>query len=185
MVTDILSEGEFAVGHQCRRITLGRKDHDLVELVCKHLGLCLELGRILFCPPGRHVAVLVEEASLVVESVRHLMSDNDSDRSVVDRVVSIRIEERRLEDSCREADLVGGRVVICVDGLRRHAPLSLVGRLAELGEIVGHVPLARSPEILEIALFRIDVEGGIVLPLVRVADLHGEVVQLLVSLGLG
>ena len=34
------------------------------------------------------------------------MSDNDTDSAIVYGIVSIRIEERRLENGCREADFV-------------------------------------------------------------------------------
>ena len=161
-----------------------RHDLNLIELSDKHLSLGVELHGILRRPPVGHITVFVEESSLVVESVGHLVADHDSDSAIVDSVVSVSVEERWLKDGRREADLVGRRVIVGVDGLRRHSPFGLVGRLAEFGHIVGRVPGAGGTEVLVVALLRVDVEGRVILPFVRIADLHGEVVQFLVSLGL-
>ena len=46
------------------------------------------------------------------------------------------IEERRLQDSGREVDVVEGGAVVGVHRGRRHAPLFLVHGLAQLGEVV-------------------------------------------------
>ena len=178
MVSDVLTEGELAVGMD------SRDDLYLVELGHKHLRLGVELLGVLRRPPVGHIPVLVEQAALVVESVGHLVTDHDSDSSIVDSIVSIGVEERRLKDGSREADLVGRRVVVGVDGLRRHAPFGLVGRLAEFGHIVGCVPGTGGAEVLVVALLRVDVKGRVILPFVRIADLNCEVVQFLVGLGL-
>ena len=58
--------------------------------------------------------------------MRHFVTDNHADGAVVGRIVSLNVEERRLQDSCREADLVGRRVVVSIDRLRRHQPFGLV-----------------------------------------------------------
>ena len=58
------------------------------------------------------------------------MADYHSDSAVIYSIVSIRIEERRLEDGCREADLVCCRVVICIHSLRTHTPFGSVHRLS-------------------------------------------------------
>ncbi len=89
----------------------------------------------------------------------HLVADHHSDSAVVDGVVGVGVEERRLKDGSREADLVGRRVVVGVDGLRRHSPFGLVGRLAEFGHIVGCVPGTGGAEVLVVALLRVD-EGS-------------------------
>ena len=64
--------------------------------------------------------------------MRHLVADYAADTAVVNSLVYVRVEERRLEDGCREADLVGGRIVISVDSLRSHVPFGLVDRLVHL-----------------------------------------------------
>ena len=146
MVADVLAEGDISVGHQAG------KDLHLVELVCQDSCLLTELGIILVGPPVDHVSVLVEHTALVVESMAHLMSYHDTDRTVVDCIVSIGIEERRLKDGCGEADLVGGGIVIGIDSLRSHSPLCLVSRLADLVHVVLYIELAGSLEVLVVAL---------------------------------
>ena len=112
------------------------------------------------------------------------MADHHADGAVVHGVVSLGVVERRLEDGCREADLVGRRVIVGVHRLGRHVPLVLIDRLAELRNIVGRIPEAGIHDVLEIALRRVDRQRRIVLPFVRVTDLHREGRQFFLSLGL-
>ena len=179
MVGYVLTESEGAVGMDAGQ------DFDLVELVHQDGSLGLEGLIVLGSPPVGHVAVLVEQASLVVESMGHLVADHDSDGAVVDGVVSLGIEERRLEYACGEAYLVGSGIVVCIDGLGRHEPFLLVHGLAEIGEIVGHVPSGDSAHVLEVAQGRIDLEGGIVFPFVGITYLDVEGGEFLLGPGLG
>ena len=63
VVTDVFTYGKLSVCHEAR------DDLNYIELVYKHLGLGIELVGILFCPPVHHVAVFVEETSLVIETM--------------------------------------------------------------------------------------------------------------------
>ena len=60
------------------------------------------------------------------------MADNNADSAVVHGIIGLRIEERLLEDCCREADLVGGGVVVGVHRLGSHAPFGPVRGLSKL-----------------------------------------------------
>ncbi len=80
---------------------------------------------------------------------------------------------RRLQVAGREHDLVLQRVVERVDGLRRKRPFLLVDRLAELAGLVGVLVLARADHVAD-EVVGADGEGGVVAPLVRIADLLGE-----------
>ena len=184
LVGDVLAQAEGAVGHNRRLAVLGGQHLDRVELLYEDVGLGLERSSVLLRPPVVHVAVLVEVAALVVEPVGHLVADHHADGTVVHGVVSLGVVERRLEDGCREADLVGRRVVVGVHRLGRHVPLVLIDRLAELRNIVGRIPEAGIHDVLEIALRGVDRQRRIVLPLVRVTDLHREGRQFFLSLGL-
>ncbi len=179
MVTYILSESQFSIGLKIRKhIYLGKLSHE-------YFRFGLELGGISVRPPVGHIAVLVEEASLIIKSVRHLMSYDNAYSSVIYSIVSIWIEERRLENCCREADLICRRIIICIDSLRSHSPLTLVGRFAEFRQIVVHIPFASSTQIVIIRQSRIYRQGRIVLPFVRIAYLNDEIIKLLVSPNLG
>ena len=70
-------------------------------------------------------------------------------RAVVDRVVGVRVEERRLQDRRREHDLVELGVVVGVDRLRRHAPFVAIDRLAELGDVAVVFELVRAHHVAD------------------------------------
>ena len=60
----------------------------------------------------------------------HLVTDNDANRTIVNSIISIHIKEWRLEDTCREADLIRGWHVVGIYLLRAHEPSSPIDRLA-------------------------------------------------------
>ena len=112
-------------------------------------GALGEGGAVVLGPPVAQPALAVAGGALVVEAVADLVADHRADRAVVDGVVGVGVEERRLQDGCGEDDLVAQRVVVGVDRLRRHQPLVLAHRAAELAELVGRCgtrrPAARCP----------------------------------------
>ncbi len=80
-----------------------------VVLLDQHAGALLEGLLVLGRPPVAQVAVAVRAAALVVEAVADLVADDAADGAVVDRLVRLGIEERRLQDGGREDDLVERR----------------------------------------------------------------------------
>ena len=112
----------------------------------------------------------------------HLMSDDNTDGTIVDGIVEILREEWRLEDTCREADLVGGWVVVGIDSLRSHEPLVLINWLVVV-LLLAEVPveLACSHHILEEALLWVDSKARDVFPLIRITHLDIESRELLES----
>ena len=162
-----------------------RQNLHLIKLLHEHCGLRLESLGIFGSPPISHISVLVEETALVVETVSHLVADDNADGSVVHCIISVRIVERRLENRSREADFVGRRVVIGIHRLRAHQPFSLVHRFSEASQVVLYTPESSLADVLVVACRRVYVERGIILPLVRIAYFYGESIQFLVSLCLG
>lgn len=69
-------------------------------------------------PPLLQVPVLVELAPLVVETVRHLVSDHDADPAVVEGLRKVLRVEERLQDPRREHCREGGRHIL---GIRMEA----------------------------------------------------------------
>lgn len=63
-------------------------------------------------PPLLQVPVLVELAPLVIESVRHLVSDHDTDPAVVEGLREMLRVEERLQDPRREHCREEGRHVL-------------------------------------------------------------------------
>ncbi|VXC06622.1 hypothetical protein BREVUG8_90154 [Brevundimonas sp. G8] len=147
-------------------------------------GQGLEVGLVLRRPPVAQHAVAVGLGALVVEAVADLVADHPADAAIVDRRIAVRIEEGRLQDRRREDDLVVGRVVVGVHRLRGHAPLRLVDRLVQAGQII--VPLEQAPALgVADQVVRADVQAGIVAPLLGIADLDRELAQLLLRRRLG
>ena len=179
VVSDILAESETAV---C--MDTG-KNLNLVELSGEFASFLVELGLVLSSPPVDHVSILVEHRALIVETVGHLMADDNTDTAIVDRNISLRIKERLLENSGRETNLVCGRIIISIDCLRSHPPLCLVGRFSKFGKIVGDIPLRRALKVLEIGLFGRDFKCAVVFPLVRILNLHSEGTEFLLRADLG
>src|SRR5690606_25589605 len=123
-VGDVLAQSEAAVDVQAGQGLVA------VELLGQLVGARLELAAVLVGPPVGHVAGGIELAALVVVAVQHLVADHRADAAVVEGVVGVGIEERRLQDGGREDDLVGGGAVVGVHRLRAHAPFAAVDRLA-------------------------------------------------------
>ena len=173
VVSNVLTQRERTVS------VYARSHFDLVERFFHHFRALVEGGFVLCRPPVDHVTVLVELTTLIVEAVGHLMTDDNTDSAVVERVIGIHIEERILQDAGRETDLVGRGVIVCVHRLRGHVPFLLVHRLAEVAQAVLLLEFSSALEVRVVGILRVDVEFGIVAPLVGITDLDGDGVQLL------
>ena len=114
------------------------------------------------------------------------MTDHYTDGTIVERLVSLGIEEWVLEDTCRETNLIGRWVVISIDGLRSHKPLVLIHWLTSLLiDVLVVSELAACHHVLIEALTWVDLQVGEISPLVRITDLDIELVEFLVSGSLG
>ena len=135
-------------------------------------------------PPVGEIAASVVLAAAVVEAVRHLVADDHADAAEVDGIVGLRVEERRLQDAGGEGDAVDRRAVIGVHGRRRHAPLGLVHRLADLVVIPPRLEGLGLHDVRQEGR-AVDLDRAVVLPLVGITHLHAERVQLGDRLGPG
>ena len=63
------------------------------------------------------------------------MSDHRADAAVIDCVVGIGVEERRLQNSSRENNLIHVRVVIGIHRRRCHSPFGAIHWLADFLEL--------------------------------------------------
>ena len=104
------------------------------------------------------------------------MTNHHTDSTVVGGIVGIELEERRLQDCCGEANLVGGGVVVGIHGLRSHAPLVLVDGLVDFAEHVVHVELVATHHVGIITVV-FDFEAAVVAPLVGVTNLDVDGAQ--------
>ena len=112
VVGNILTQGEVTVG-------MNRVEHDdVVVLFGQNLGPFVKLLGIGRSPPVVQVSVLVELTALVIKPVGHFVADYYPDTTVVDGIVGIEIKEGRLQNTGREANLVGAGIVVGIHRLR-------------------------------------------------------------------
>ena len=126
VVSKVLTQCEFTICIEIRQYL------DSTEEVSILTRTCLEVLTILFCPPVCHITILVIMASLIIESMCHLMTDNHTDGTIVKGIISLRVEEWILKDTCRETDFIRRRIIISIHRLRSHQPLVLVYWLTSL-----------------------------------------------------
>ena len=177
VVADVLAESLLAVDELA-----GNGLHG-AEVVLEHLRACVVVLLVEVGPPVVLVAGLVELAALVVEAMAHLVSDHAADGTVVDGVVGIGVKEWGLQDGCGEADLVGGWVVVGIDGLGRHQPLVLVDGLVHLAvDLVLHQEGGDVAQVLVERETLVYLQAAVVLPFVGIADFHDEVAQFVLGL---
>ena len=155
---------------------------DLIEGLFHHFRAGIKSSFVFCGPPVDHVAVLVELATLVIETVGHLMTDDDSDSTIVEGIVGTHVKERILEYTGGETDLVAGRVIVCVHGLRRHVPFGLIHRFAEITHAVVLLELSGTLQVCIVGVFRVYFQLRIVAPIVGITDLDGHRVQFFQSL---
>ena len=114
----------------------------------------------------------------------HLMADYHADCTVVHSIVRIHIEERRLQDSCREADFIGSRVIISVHCLRSHQPFILVYRFAGFGNHFVVIPFVGTLDICPVRII-FDLQCGVIFPFIRITYFYMEGCQFLQRFFLG
>ena len=177
-VADVLAHRERPLNVR-RIITPGEiAGYEVVVLGDQRGGALGELGAVGVGPPVGQVTVAVVFGTLIVEAVPDLMADDRADPAVVGGVIGVGVEERRLQNRRGEHDLVHARVVVRIDGLRAHEPFIAVHRSAQFGQLPVELQL-RTAEDVAVQIIRVDHQIRVVPPPHRVADLRGELVQLL------
>src|SRR5437899_1989617 len=147
-----------------------RFDFKRTELVHDAIGSLAELLEVIRRPPHHEIAVGVKLRTLIVEAVRHLVTDDRAYPAIIKRIVGFRIVERRLQNSGWENDFVELWVVISIHRRRRHSPFSFVDRPANLTEAALELELSRG-HIIVVVRSTADLQRFIVTPLVRVTNL--------------
>ena len=131
----------------------------------------LEFFRGLRRPPVGQISHFVVLPALIVEAMRHFVADDGADAAIIHRVVRVRVEERWLQNSGRENNLVHLRIVVGVHRRRRHSPFGAIDRLADFVQLAFRFKILRS-QLIQHEWPAIDHQGRIIAPLFRVTDLH-------------
>src|SRR4051794_4457821 len=172
-VADVLADGQRAVDVLAGEVA----GLECVVLRDQRLRLHLERRLVVGGPPVVEVAGAVVLCALVVEAVPDLVTDHGADAAVVLGRPAVRGEEGPLQDAGREADLVGGRLVVGVDLVREHQPLVAVDRRADLAQLSVGLERGRREQVAE-QVVGADLQRRVVTPRVGVADLRLERVEL-------
>ena len=172
-VADVLTEGQLTVDGVLRRFW---RDECPV-LFNQVLGAGFEGVAVVFGPPVGEGSVAVEAGALVVKAVPDFVADHRADRTEVGCVIAVEVEERWPQDRCRERDFVEQRVVVGVDGLRVHEPQFTVHAVLDFLQFSLERGLGDRGDVAR-QVFRVDLEGAVVDPFARVADLGAEFLEL-------
>jgi len=99
-VADVFAKRQLAVDKQAGL------DFVAVKLLDDARCTLVELGTVGVGPPHFEVTVGVETAARIVKPVGDLVADDAADSTVIDRVVSVKVKERRLQDAGGKCDVV-------------------------------------------------------------------------------
>src|SRR5690348_15584885 len=141
---------------------------------------------ILWSPPVAQIAFRIELAPLIVEAVRKFMSDHDCDASKVNGVVDCFVEERWLQNSRGEIDVVECGTVVRIHRGWSHAEFRAIKRLADLRKLAVLFKCVSSLHVAE-QISAHDIQLRIIAPLAGIANLvaDGREFQKSLLLGVG
>src|SRR5262249_10131409 len=98
------------------------------------------------------------------------VSDDRADAAIVDGVDLRGIEERRLKDASGKVNRVALRILVSIDGRRRHAPLVAVRWFSDLSEPTADFEAGSAFHIAE-KIIAPDFNRRVVAPAIRITDL--------------
>ena len=85
--------------------------------------------------------VPVVPGALIIEAVPDLVTNNSTNRTIINSRIDVRSKERCLQNCCRESNLVRRRTVVSIHSLRSHVPLRVVYRFANLSDLAVEIEL--------------------------------------------
>ena len=179
MVCNVFTTSEGAIHMHARQnfYSIKGANHALCAL--------LKILFVLFSPPVAQIAFLVKLCALVVKTVRHFVTNHHTYSSIIDGIIAICCEERRLENTSRETNLVGCGIIISVDSLRRHSPFIAIHGFIDLA--LHFVVVGKGSSALQIFIERkrlVDVKSIITAPFVGITDFDIETIEFVLRLSL-
>ena len=107
------------------------------------------------------------------------MTDYHTDSTIVKGIISSHIKEGILQNTCREADLVGSWIIVSIHSLWCHVPIVTINGLTYcMLDIVSIPELSASLHVIVKRFSRIDFQLREVGPLIRITHLYIESIQL-------
>src|ERR1700746_833854 len=99
------------------------------------------------------------------------MTDDRADRSVVHRIIRIRVEKWWLQNSGRKHDLVHHRLVIRIHSWGRHSPVGPIAWFADLLQVAVSFKLVGANAVQNEGA-AVYLQDGIIEPFVWITDLN-------------
>ena len=112
------------------------------------------------------------------------VADDRTDGAIIYDVVLLWIEERGLENAGREVNGVGLRILVGIDGRRRHAPFGAVERRVDFVDPALELEGGGALPVQEITGAG-NGQGRVIAPFVRIADFVQRGMEFLLGLFLG
>ena len=110
--------------------------------------------------------------------MRQLVADHGSNAAVIYGVIEFGVEERRLQNACREIDVILRRRIVGIHRRRSHRPLLRVRRLADLVQVSPNCEFICAKRITE-RVNAVHFYTRVVAPILGIADFIGDGVQFL------
>src|SRR6185312_9691068 len=171
IIGGVFAQREFAV--QVNVIN-GNK---AVVLVHKALCAFLKSLGIFSGPPVMEVAVGVEQPSLIIEAVRELVPDHGANAAEIHGIIGLKVVKRRLQDSGGKVDIVFAGIVVSIHRRRRHLPLRLVKRLADLLDFTIHFKFVGAKGVAQ-SFSTDNFQRAVIPPFIGIANLVLDGLQL-------
>src|ERR1700733_3925851 len=118
---------------QCQlAVDLDLVDHGITRILIRNARDALgEFFSVFVSPPIAQISLRIELSPFIVKAMGQFMADRSPRVAVIRRRIGRGIEQGRLQDAGWKINIVHLRIVISVDGRRRHAPFSAIHRLAD------------------------------------------------------
>jgi len=153
-------------------------------LISYALRASLEIPRIALRPPVPQVPPAIVLAAFIIEAVRELVADGAAGVAIVGRSVHLGIVKRRQKNAGGKVDVIELRVVIGIDGRRRHVPLAAIHGPADFRGLAPRFKLHRASHIAE-KIAALNGERGVIAPHLRITHLVAHCSEFGERLGFG
>src|ERR1700676_3409262 len=109
--------------------------------------------------------------------MRHFVADRSAGLAVINRIIHLLVEIRRLQNAGWKIDGVQLWIVVSVDGGRGHSPLLAIYWLTDLCQLPLQLEITASICISH-CVTADSLQAGIIAPVIRVSDFVLDFVQL-------
>src|SRR5205807_607835 len=143
VVRGIFAQGELAIEFQ---VVNG---NEVTVFIGNAFGAFFKFLSVLRCPPIAKIALGIEFAALIVKAMSQFMANDQSNRAKVDGIINVTVKKWRLENSCRENDLIEPAAIVGIYGRGCHAPLFFVDRLSYFLKVAIYLKLCGPVEVAQ------------------------------------